>query len=55
VPLGPDEGLRRSSVANLDNIMTIDRPFLVRPVGSLSAAKMRAVEDAIHFALGLER
>ncbi len=53
VVLGPDEGLPRRSVVNLDNMLTMDKTALLRYAGALSGAKLRAVEDAIHFALGL--
>ncbi len=54
VSLGPDEGLPRPSVVNLDNVNTIAKASLQRRLGVLNLAKMAAIEDAIHFALGLE-
>ena len=39
---------------NLDSITTIPRAGLQRHIASLSADKLRAVDAAIHFALGLE-
>jgi mRNA interferase MazF len=53
VQLGTNEGLRRLSVANLDNMLTTDKRLLLNYLGALSSEKMREVDDAIHFALGL--
>ncbi len=53
VPVGPDEGLPRESVVNLDLIDTIPRAALHQRVGPLSAEKLRQIDRAIHFALGL--
>ncbi len=54
VPLGPEDGLPRSCVANLDTITTIAKASLRDHMATLSPAKLRAVDAAIHFALGLE-
>ena len=54
VPLGPEDGLPRACVANLDSIVTIARASLRERVASLSPEKLRAIDAAIHFALGLE-
>lgn len=54
VPLGPEDGLPRACVANLDTIITIAKASLRERVASLSQEKLRAVDAAIHFALGLE-
>lgn len=54
VPLGPDDGLPRSCVVNLDTIITIAKDSLRGHIASLSQAKLRAVEEALHFALALE-
>lgn len=53
VPLGPDDGLVRDSVANLDVITTIAKTSLRERIAALRPAKLRAVDAAIHFALGL--
>lgn len=37
VPLGPDDGVRVASVANLDNVQLLDRLALVRRVGRIGA------------------
>jgi mRNA interferase MazF len=54
VPLGPEDGLPRSCVANLDVITTIAKRSLKEKLVALSPEKLKAVETAIHFALGLE-
>lgn len=54
VPLGPEDGLPRSSVVNLDEIATIYVSTLARQVTMLSPAKMRRVDDAIRYALDLD-
>ncbi|RMF89555.1 MAG: type II toxin-antitoxin system PemK/MazF family toxin [Nitrospinota bacterium] len=54
VPLGPEDGLPRPCVANLDTILTIAKSSLREYITTLTPEKLRAVEAAIHFALGLE-
>lgn len=54
VRLGPEDGLPRPSVANLDLITTVPKIDLERWITSLSSDKLQAVDAAIHFALGLE-
>lgn len=53
VPLGPDDGLPKACVANLDTITTIPRRALSRPIGPLTPDKLGAVDRALLFALGL--
>lgn len=53
VGLGPQDGLPRPCVANLDNINTIRVGQLLERVSQLGADKIRSIEDAIHYALGL--
>lgn len=55
VPLGPEDGLPRLCVANLDTITTIDKDSLRERITALSMEKMLAVEAAIYFALGLRK
>lgn len=55
VPLGPEDNLPRSCVANLDTITTIAKASLRERLTSLSAEKLRAVDAALHFSLGLEQ
>ena len=54
VSLGPEDGLPRASVANLDVIITEPKRRLRDHIASLRPDKLRAVDAAIHFALGLE-
>ena len=54
VPLGPDDGLPKPCVANLDTITTIAKKSLRERLATLSPEKLKAVEAALHFALGLE-
>jgi mRNA interferase MazF len=54
VPLGPEDGLPRPCVANLDVINTVPKARLRRYIATLSHEKLGAVEAAVHFAMGLE-
>ena len=54
VRLGPEDGLPLDSVANLDVLITIHKGSLQQRITSLSPDKIKAVETAIHFALGME-
>ncbi|MFA5787640.1 MAG: type II toxin-antitoxin system PemK/MazF family toxin [Actinomycetota bacterium] len=53
VPLGPEDGVPRPCAANLDTITTIAKSALSRRLTRLSADKLRAVDTATRFALGL--
>ncbi len=55
VSLGPEDGLPRASVVNLDTIDTVAKNSLQRQMATLSPEKLQAVEEAIRFALGLEQ
>jgi mRNA interferase MazF len=52
VVVGADEGLKHQSAINLDHVQTVERARLVSYVGSLGAAKMRAVCRALAIATG---
>jgi len=54
VSLGPEEGLPRPCIVNLDSITTIAKGSLCDRLTSLSLEKLKEVEVALHFALGLE-
>jgi len=54
VPLGLEDGLPRPCVVNLDIITTIARRSLREKLAALDSEKLKAVEVALHFALGLE-
>ena len=53
VPLGLSDGLPKAGVANLDAIVTVAKSVLRERIASLGQEKRRAVDEAIHFALGL--
>jgi mRNA interferase MazF len=53
--LGKREGLPRDCVVNCDWLVTIPKADLVERAGVLPAAKLRELDDALRFALGLER
>jgi mRNA interferase MazF len=54
VRLGPDDGLPQESVANLDVIITMPKRQIRELVTGLSPQKIRDVEAAVHFALGMQ-
>jgi mRNA-degrading endonuclease toxin of MazEF toxin-antitoxin module len=54
VRIDPEDGLPRPSVANLDTINMIPKASLRQRIAILTPEKLRAVEAALHFALGLE-
>jgi mRNA-degrading endonuclease toxin of MazEF toxin-antitoxin module len=51
VPLEPADGVPRACVANADNITTALTSRLIRRIGPLAPEKLRAVEEALRFAL----
>ena len=53
VLLGPDDGLSKKCVANLDTIVTIRKELLVERITLLQKDKIDQIDDAIKFALGL--
>lgn len=53
VKVGKREGLPRDCVVNCDWLVTLPKVDLVERAGALSAAKLRQVDDALRFALGL--
>ena len=54
VELGPQDGLSRASVVNLDVIITAPKRRLQERITSLKPEKLQAVEGAVRFALSLE-
>jgi mRNA interferase MazF len=54
VSLGIDDGMTQDCVANLDTITTIPKDCLRSRLTTLSTRKLKEIEAAIHFALGLE-
>ena len=55
VSLGDEDGVPRACVVNLDTITTIAKASLRERLTTLSAEKLKAAEEALHFSLGLER
>jgi mRNA interferase MazF len=55
VRIGPSDGLPKVGVANADEIVTISGSMLGERITALSAAKMRALDDALRFSLALDR
>jgi mRNA interferase MazF len=54
VPFGVADGVPQNCVANLDTITTVPKDCLRSRVTALSARKLKEIETAIHFALGME-
>ena len=54
VALGPEDGLLRPSIANLDSLATVEKVGLRRRLAVLTPSKLAAVDAALRFALGLE-
>ncbi len=54
VDLGPEDGLPKPCVVNLDTLVTIPKSQLKQRVALLRADKIRRVDAAIRFALGLK-
>ena len=54
VPLGNEDGVPRPCVVNLDTVATIAKAGLRERLTTLSDEKLKAVEEALHFTLGLE-
>lgn len=54
VKVGLGEGLPRTGVINCDWLVTVPKADLLERAGKLSAAKVRQLDDALRFALGLE-
>jgi len=53
VELGPEDGLPKRCVVNLDTIVTIRKEVLTERITLLQKDKIDQIEDAIKFALGL--
>jgi mRNA interferase MazF len=54
IPLGRGEGLPKPCAVNVDNLITIPLSQLDERITALPDAKLRAVADAIRFALSLD-
>ena len=54
VKVGRREGLPRECVVNCDWLVTLPKADLMGRAGALSGTKMKQLDDALKFALGLE-
>ncbi len=54
VKLGRREALPRECVVNCDWLVTIPKSDLIERAGALSAAKVRKLDEALAFSLGLD-
>lgn len=54
VRLGKSEGLAKPCVVNCDWLVTLGKPRLVERIGVLSASKLRQLDEALRFSLGLD-
>ena len=54
VNIGRREGLPKAGVVNCDWLVTLPKRLLERRVGALSDKKLRRLEGALRFALGLD-
>jgi mRNA interferase MazF len=53
VELGPADGLPKQGVVNLDSLVTIPKADLEQCIGLLRPEKVRQIEAALRFALGM--
>ncbi len=53
LPVGTKAGLQKPSAVILNQIRSIDRTRLLKRLGSLDAATMRRVDEALKISLGL--
>jgi len=53
VELGPEDGLPKKCVVNLDTIVTIRKNLLLQRIALLRDAKINQIDSAIKFALSL--
>lgn len=54
VHLGPEDGMPRACVANLDNLAVVPKSVLFERICKLSQRRMDEVELAVHRALGMD-
>lgn len=46
-------GLKKASVVNVSQVITVDKSFLATRVGTLKASYMREVDDGLRLVLGI--
>ncbi len=54
VPLGPEDGLPKPCVVNCDVLATVEKALLKERIAILSPSKLRLLDIAVRFALGLD-
>lgn len=54
VPLGPEDGMKKTWAVNLHDVMTVPQESLGRVVAQLDERRMREVCAALAFALGCD-
>jgi len=53
VPVGVDDGVKHDSSIHCDELISIPKSFLTHFIGTLGAAKMEALNQALAIAVGL--
>lgn len=53
VPLGPEDGLPKKCVVNLDTIATIRKNLLIERITLLRSKKLQQIDAAIKFSLSI--
>jgi mRNA interferase MazF len=53
VPVGADEGLKHDSCIHCDELVSLPKSGLTNYIGTLAAAKLPALDSALHMALDL--
>ena len=53
VVLGPEDGLTKKCVVNLDTIATIRKDLLIERISLLRSEKLRQIDEAIKFSLSI--
>jgi mRNA interferase MazF len=53
IPVGPAEGLKHESAIHCDGLVSIEKARLTDFIGTLSALKLRELDDALLTALAL--
>lgn len=54
VPVGPEEGLKKESSIHCDELVSLPKSVLANYIGYLRAARLRELDSALAFSLGLE-
>ncbi len=54
VAIGPEDGVRKQSVVNLDNVQLVDKQQLIRSVGKARRSTMSAICRSLAIATGCD-